>query len=163
MKRSAGTLGGRQTWGGSTVAALVALGCLLAVLVVVGGRPGNGATPSSSATLIAGSDSSSRCPSVSIESVLEGSDLAVSGTVVKSTARGVVLQIDHVYRGKAELRSLTISRGAGAASSVRATSVWTKGQRQLVAASGGVVIECVGGATVPWDQETADEYARVLG
>ncbi len=146
------------------IAALAALICALAVLVVVvGGRSSTSAKPSSSATLVANLDSSSRCPSVPLASVLDRSDLAVSGTVLKVTDRGVVLQIDHVYRGDPELVTLTVRRGARVAGSLRVSSVWTRGQRQLLAASGGVVIECVGGATVPWNQETAEEYQRTLG
>ncbi len=163
MKRNPGTLGRRPTSSRPGIAALTVLVCLLAVLVVVEGRASSSPRPSSSATLVTSPDSSSRCPSVPLKSVLNGSDLAVSGTISKFSDRAVVLKIDHVYRGNPNLVSLTVRRGAGVASSLRTSSVWATGQRQLLASSKGVVIECVGGATVPWNQETADEYQQALG
>ena len=164
MSGNLGVSSRRPTQSRLGIAAVAALVCVLAVLVVsVGGRSSTSATPSSSATLVANRDPSSRCPSVPLASVLGQSDVAVSGTVSRVTDHAVVLQIDHVYRGNPELVTLTIRRGAGVASSLRASSVWTRGQRQLLAASDGVVIECVGGATVPWNHETADEYQRTFG
>jgi len=99
---------------------------------------------------------------VPLKSVLASSDLAVSGTVIDLTDQAVVVQIDHVYRGDPKLERVTIRRDTGVAGSFRASSLWSKGHRQLVAAKDGAVIECVGGATVPWSQEAADEYREAL-
>jgi hypothetical protein len=142
--------------------ALAALGCLVVALVAAAQPSGDRAASSDSATLEGSPVASLRCPYVPLMSVLATSNLAVSGTVINLTDQAVVVQIDHVYRGDPKLQRVTIRRGTGVADSFRTSSLWSKGDRQLVAAKDGAVIECVGGATAPWSQEEADRYQEAL-